>query len=359
MPIPDPSNPLVPTFNILINGTQIAHEAESHITFISIEDDIELPSMFSFELVSSQPYRDQPQWIDEQQSRFKVGTTIDIRLGYGDVMHTVIIGEITGLEPEFNFSRMPSLTVRGYDRRHRLQRGQKTRSFVQVTDSDIASQIARDAGFAAIVEDSKVMHSYIVQANKSDLSFLQERARSINYNIAINDRTLIFMPIGNEDDPALTMSPLDDLMEFYPRLSLLNQSSEVRVCSSDARKAGEKLEWRSERDSAVSVMGGDKKAAAIAEGAFGGSVETINNCPVMSLVEAEELANARYKQNGLSLITGEGVCRGRADVCSGKVVQINGVGHQFSGNYYVTATTHHYRTSGDYTTHFYFQRNAA
>jgi phage protein D len=166
------------------------------------------------------------------------------------------------------------------------------------------------------------------------------------------------MPIGNQDHPALTMSPLDDLMEFYPRLSLLNQSSEVRVCSSDARKAGEKLEWRSEKV-LLSAMGGDNIAAAIAERAFGSAVETINNCPVMSLAEAEELANARHKQNALSLITGEGVCRGRADVCSGKVVRINGVGQQFSGNYYVTATTNHYRTSGDYTTHFYFQRNAA
>lgn len=358
MPILDPRNPLVPTFNILANGTQIAHSTESHITFISIEDDIELPSMFSFGLDSSQPYQDQPQWIDEQQSRFKVGTTIDIRLGYGDTMHTVIIGEITGLEPEFNFSRVPKLTVRGYDRRHRLQRGQKTRSFVQLTDSDIASQIARDAGFAVIVEDTKVMHPYILQANKSDLSFLQERARSINYSISINDRTLIFMPIGNQAHPALTMSPLDDLMEFYPRLSLLNQSSEVRVCSSDARKVGEKLEWRSEKD-LLSAMGGENIAATIAERAFGSAVETINNCPVMSLAEAEELANARHKQNALSLITGEGVCRGRADVCSGKVVRINGVGQQFSGNYYITATTHHYRTSGDYTTHFYFQRNAA
>jgi Contractile injection system tube protein len=52
------------------------------------------------------------------------------------------------------------------------------------------------------------------------------------------------------------------------------------------------------------------------------------------------------------------LCRGRTDLRSGKVIEINGVGKQFSGQYYVTATSHRYRSSGNYTTHLSVQRNA-
>ena len=57
--------------------------------------------------------------------------------GEGDLTK-LISGEITALEPEFVTSRIPLLRVRGYDRRHRLQRGRKTRTFLQQKDSDIA-----------------------------------------------------------------------------------------------------------------------------------------------------------------------------------------------------------------------------
>ncbi len=96
----------------------------------------------------------------------------------------------------------------------------------------------------------------------------------------------------------------------------------------------------------------------MSENAFGIAVETISDRPVMSLAEAEQLAKSRFNHIGLSLITAEGVCRGRTDLRSGKVIEIKGVGKQISGSYYVTATSHRYRSSGNYNTHFYLQRNA-
>ena len=358
MPIVDPTNPLVPTFNILINGSLMAVDPETHVTSITVDDDTELPSMFSFELVNSEWYRDQPLWIDEQQSFFAIGNVIEIKLGYEGGLNTLAIGEITGLEPEFNFNRLPKLTVRGYDRRHRLQRGQKTRTFVQQKDSDIASQIALDAGFTPVVEDSRVTHPYILQANQTDLAFLQERARHIQYKVTVEDRKLFFQPIANADSPTLTLTMEDDLLEFYPRLSLVGQVSEVAVCSTDPGGNEQTLEWRSRKGDEVSRMGGRNSAAVLSERAFGLAVATLSDRPVMTLAEAEQAAKAKFNQIALSLITGEGVCRGRTDLRSGQVIQISGVGERFSGHYYITATSHRYRGSGDYTTHFYIERNA-
>ena len=83
---------------------------------------------------------------------------------------------VTGLEPHFSFGHQPTFTVPGYDRRHRFGRGRKTRTFVQQKDSDIAAQIAGEAGLHAQSIDSSVTHEYILQANQTDMEFLQERA---------------------------------------------------------------------------------------------------------------------------------------------------------------------------------------
>lgn len=359
MPISDPKNPLVPNFNILINGSLLSVEPETHVTNVTVEDDTELPSMFAFELVNSEWHTKNLQWIDEQQELFFIGNAVDIKLGYGDKLETIISGEITTLEPEFKFNRLPRLIVRGYDRRHRLQRGRNTRTFVQQKDSDIADQIARESGLTPKTEDSQVIHDYILQANQTDWDFLQERARCIQYEVVVKDKTLFFQPVANAESPIFILSLEDDLLEFYPRLSLMSQVSAVTVTSWNSNnQENQKFEWRAKTGDEITKMGGNNSAASLSENAFGTAVETISNQPVMTLAEAEQLAKARFNHIALSLITGEGVCRGRTDLRSGKVIEINGVGKQFSGQYYVTATSHRYKSSGNYTTHLSVQRNA-
>jgi len=353
MPISDPKEPLVPNFNILINGSLLSVKPETHVTSISVDDDTELPSMFAFELVNSEWHTKDLQWIDEQQDLFFIGNAVDIKLGYGDNLETIISGEITTLEPKFNFNRLPSLIVRGYDRRHRLQRGRNTQTFIQQKDSDIADYIARKAGLTPKTEDSKVIHPYILQANQTDLDFLQERARLIEYELIVKDKILFFRPVANAESAIFTLSLEDELLEFYPRLSSMGQVSEVNVTSWNP-----KFEWQAKTGDEISKMGGNSSAASLSENAFGTAVETISNQPVMSLAEAEQLAKARFNHIALSLITAEGVCRGRTDLLCGKVIEINGVGKQFSGQYYVTATSHRYRSSNSYTIHFYVKRNA-
>src|SRR6185436_16478530 len=143
MPVADLSSPLVPEFDIIINGQALVDRARPFITSILVDDSIAWPSMFALQLTSSFELDDVHEWIDNPV--FAVGNVVEIKLGYGNELESLIIGEITGLEPEFVLDRPPTLIVRGYDRRHRLQKGRKTRTFVGLKDSDIASQLAREA----------------------------------------------------------------------------------------------------------------------------------------------------------------------------------------------------------------------
>jgi phage protein D len=248
--------------------------------------------------------------------------------------------------------------VRGYDRRHRLQRGRKTRTFVQQKDSDIAAQIASEAGLTAEVEDSSTVHEYVLQANQTDLDFLHERASRIRYEVVVEDKTLFFRPVANAQSAVLTLTMDGDLLEFYPRLSSAGQVSEVAVRSWSPKEKKELLSQATAGD-AVSTMGGQESGAALAEGAFGTAIELLSARPVVTQAEADQLAKARLNDLMLALISGEGVCWGRTDLRAGKVIKIDGVGQRFSGQYYVTGVIHRYSFQGGYETHFMVRRNAS
>ena len=140
-------------------------------------------------LVAWDAARMKPKWIDDPL--FQEGCPVDISLGYKDRLEHVFSGEITGLEPEFDEGRPPTIVVRGHDRRHRLMRACRTRSFMQCSESQIASQIAGEAGLSPDVADSGAVLPYVLQHNQTDLEFLGARARRIGFDVWVRDRSLV------------------------------------------------------------------------------------------------------------------------------------------------------------------------
>jgi phage protein D len=357
MPVARSDRPLVPHFAVFINGVPLPAEAVGYVAGVMVDESVELPSMFTLAMTSSDAQQQAVPWIDDAQL-FAIGHVVEIKLGYVGDLETLLIGEITALEPEFVFNRLPRLTVRGYDRRHRLQRGRKTRTFVQQKDSDIAAQIASEASLIGQVEDSGTMHEYIIQANQTDLDFLRERASRIQYEVIVEDKTLRFRPVAHAQSEVLTLRMDDDLLEFYPRLSSAGQVSGVTVRSASLKEK-EELVGQASAGDAVSTMGGQQSGAVLVEGAFGAAIEVLSTHPVATQAEADQLARARLNHLVLNLISGEGVCYGRTDLRAGKVIKIEGVGQRFSGPYYVTAAVHRYAPQDAYHTHFTVRRNAS
>lgn len=356
MPVANRSHPLTPSFEILINGSPLPVEISTRITSVVVDQDIRLPGMLHMEMEASNDPEKPTDWIDDT-SLFSIGHSFEVKLGYFDDLESLIIGEVTGLEPRFNFNRRPVLTVRGYDRRHRLNRGRKTRTFTQQKDSDIASQIANETGLTPQTTDSSVIHDYVVQANQTDMEFLQERAARIQYEVLVQDKTLLFKPVSNADSEILTLTMENDLLEFYPRLSSMLLVSEVAVRGWNVKEKKEIVSQARGGDE-NSDMGGQTNAAAVVENAFGAAVYRVRQRPVATQAEADQLVKAGFNRSSLALITAEGACLGRTDLRAGKVVKIDGIGTRFSGQYYIANAVHRYSSQRGYTTHFTAQRNA-
>jgi phage protein D len=357
MPILKARHPLVPEFDVLINGARIAAEVKAHVVGVTVDEHVNWPSMFALELTGAETLANATRWLDDAKL-FAVGNEVEIKLGYMGRLESLLKGELTSLEPEFHAQRLPTLTVRGYDRRHRLQRGRKTKSFVQLKDSDIASQIADQAGLDKKVVDSEVIHDYVLQANQTDLDFLQARAERIQYEVVVSDKTLHFRPVANAESEVLTVKLYDDVLEFYPRLSSVGQVSETAVRGWNLKDKKE-IVGAAKAGDENTKMGGKKSGAALVAGAFGAAVAQFTDWPVSTQPEADQIAKAQLNRHVLALIEGEGVCSGRADLRAGRVIKIEGAGERFSGQYYVVAVEHRYHPQHSYRTHFTVRRNAA
>lgn len=351
MSVPRPPTSDVPDFMVKVDGNALEGELAWQIRGVTVEDHVEFPSMFTVELVGLDTRGADAPWLDDYEL-FAFGAGVEIALGYMGRLQSLIEGEITALEPEFS-EGLPSMAVRGYDRRHRLQRGRKVRTFVKMKDGDIAAKIAKEAGLSADVATSDVTHEYVVQANQTDLEFLQERARRINYEVGIDGTKLRFRPVANLTSP--TMSLAAGLSEFRARLTVASQVTEAIVRGWDAKEKKEIVAVA--RTTSVTPMAGRKSGAALAQDAFGAAQELILTSPVMSRPEADLLAQARMNALGLTLIQGEGVCPGDPQLRAGRVIDIQGIGKRFSGPYYVVSASHRYGSTG-YSTYFTVWRNA-
>jgi phage protein D len=355
--MPDGSNneQAAPEFRLRVNGQDLPPETETDVKNIAVHEDLDLPGMFTFDMVNWDADHLKMKWSDSDD--FKPGVPVEILLGYRDQVEKIFSGEITGCELRIHGRETPLIRVRGYDRRHRLMRGKKSAVYQQMKDSDIASQIANRAGLSPQTDDTSVQHEHIYQHNQTDLEFLTERAALINYEVVVDDRKLLFRGRKNDQSEALTLDREMDLIEFYPRLTTMNQVGEIGLRSWDAGNK-DVITSSAAAGQENSKMGGSTSGPSTTNGAFGSSTSLSACRPVATQQEADQFTKARLNDMALAFITGEGVSIGKPKLRAGAIVKLVGLGKRFSGLYYVTATVHTYTGSRGYRTGFSVRRNA-
>lgn len=345
---------LTPQPEVWVGEQAIAQvQAAAALRQVTVVTELDVPGMFTLELTNRNVMPGETLWSDAPL--FDLGTRVAIKMGDRPA-DMLIDGEITGLEPEFAEDDVPTLVVRGYDRRHRLMRGQKTRSFVQMKDSDIVDQIAREAGLKRDITTTEITLEYVLQQNQTDLDFLQSRARRIGYELIMQGKTLVFQPAPQTGSAAITLAYPDDLDRFSPRLSSLNQVEKVEVRGWDMRQK-KPVVSRSRTAEQPTGMG-QTRGSLEAWQTFGRASQVHVETPVTNPAEAAQMAEGEFRQMALGYITGDGQCTGQARLSAGQMVAVQGVGDRFGGLYYVTAATHTFGPHQPYRTEFSVKRNA-
>lgn len=334
-------------FVIKLNGSNAPSAVYEDLAEVIVETNLHLPGMFTIRL-----YDPEVQWVDSDQ--LAVGTSLEIAAQEEEASSptTLMSGEITALEPEFT-QGIAILQVRGYDRSHRLHRGRKRRAFVEVTDSDIANQIGKDANLRVETGSTSETYKYVYQNNQTNWEFLQGRARMLGFGCYVDGETLHFKEI--EAPQSSTDLELGrDLFKFFPRLSSSAQVKEVIVRGWDPM-AKREIIGEATRGEAQPQIGESESGAEAVESAFRpapNAQKVIVDQPVHSQAEAEALAQSIANDLSGDYIRAEGEATGNPGLRAGTTVNITGVGTRFSGAYMVTRAVHFYTPEEQYSTRF-------
>lgn len=340
---------------VRIDGSELPPEIQSNIKEVIVDQNAHLPGMFTI-IIQDDRDRDSQELNVTDNAKFDLGKLVKIESSLYDDLQvpgsskvTLIEGEITALEPVFGESMVTELLVRGYDKSHRGFREVKSNTFLNSKDSDIASQLAGDAGLSPNVDTTSEVYEHIFQNNQSSLSFLMQRAWRIGYECYVEDGKLFFKkpPTSGEQS---TLSYGTDLASFRPRLTVSEQVTEVVVKGWDTKKK-EAIVGKSTTGSLYPSIGISKNGGKYA-GEFGASKQTIVDHPVQSQAEANAIAKARLDEISGSFIEAEGRAIRRPDIRAGKRIKLENLGKRFSGSYLVTSATHRWSGSGMFTTDF-------
>jgi phage protein D/phage baseplate assembly protein gpV len=339
----------IPIPYIKIGGTDVSQDLENAILEISVDTSLYLPSMFTIKLMDPTL-----KWVDD--ASLDIGKEVQIQMkadeNEGPTQAAILIkGEITALEPLFSPGGETSLVIRGYDKSHRLHRGKKTRTFLKIKDSDLASRIAGEAGLSPSVDATSTTYDYVLQNNQTNMEFLMSRAERIGYQVYSSEGTLYF----KKGDATLATGPdlvyLENLLSFQPCWTASGQADKAIVRGWDP-KGKAAIENQQTPASSLNQGGMTQTGGAKAQSAFGGSAEAVVTArPVFTAAEAQELATGLGNDIGREFVQAEGVCEGDPKVKAGCKVNVKKVGTRFSGSYLVTSATHLYTIEG-YTVQF-------
>ena len=323
----------------------------SSISRVEVLDDLAAPSMFAVTIDAWNTEKGELQWIDD--SSITPGSPAQLAFGYDLNLSILLLGEVMGLEPEFTPDRAPVLTLRGYDLRHRLLRGCKTRSFTETTDGKIAETIAQSAGLSFLDETAR-SHSeaqpYVLQHNQTDFDFLRQRAQRIGCELVMQGKTLTFRPVPASGNTS-TASPLNldreaDHVTFFPRLSLMDRPTGTEVRGWNPEKKAVLL-------AKVPAGSGPPRDS---QKAIGVATQVTTDRALLNKNDADRLAQALYHQQTSTYITGDGRCRGNPAIRAGTELNLQGFGQRFNGPYYVVSATHIYDRRHGYITEFDVRR---
>lgn len=267
----------------------------------------------------------------------------ELRLKVAD--KTLFSGRITAIEGRFAEGNAPSIVVLAEDRLQDLRMTRRTRTFSDVTDADIFSQIASDHGLTADVGVTGPTHKVVAQLNQSDLAFMRERARSIDAEVAVEDRTLTVKPRPRRATAPVKLTYGKELRAFRVLADLAGQCTSVEVCGWDvAGKAA--LKESADKDALGGEVNGGDSGARVLQDAFGARKDALTSAVPHTGEEARARAEAVFKRRARRFVVGHGVAETRPELRVGATLQLEGLGPLFKGEFYLAGVTHVFDGAG-------------
>src|SRR5215470_13470348 len=337
---------LISQCHLKIDGSPVPDEFMKSLAEVTVENSLHMPDVAT--VILNDPSL---RWIDN--AMLAPGKSLEVSTmstAERSRSRPVFDGEIVEIEPEFG-NKTHRLTIRAFDRLHRLARGKRVRSFQNVTDSDVATRLAKEAGLQPGVESTRQVHDYLFQNNETNLEFLRQRATDVGFLLYVDGKKLCFRSLSQNPSP-VSLSWGASLSEFRLRMTTVSQVNHVTVRGWDP-KARQEIVSEAPDGTGMRSIGEKNTGGTVAKNAFRIDASLlVASIPVRDQVGADRAAKAVADRQEERFIEAEGSCGGNPAIVAGASLKLESIGSRFAGTYFVTSATHVFTAKEGYATHF-------
>jgi len=331
-----PAKP-VPACEIVLDGAPIDARLMAQLLDVQVRNSLLFPDSAVVRL------RD-PDGVIINDQRFAIGKTVEVKFAKteGTTLTSAFKGEIVAIEPEFGVGDL-LISFRAYDKGWRLNRDRKSRTFKDVTASDMIKKIGADAGLTAgTLAGGDTKYEFFQQSMETDWEFCWRLARMHNCEFVVSASTFHFRERKAEGSVATLTWGGDNenrLLSFKPRMSGIGQVQSVTVNNHDPKSKQKVTGVASQPQVPHASDAVNGRAAALS--ALAGGTVTVADRVAEDVKEATSLAQNTLDRLASSFVEAEGKTYGDPVVRAGATVTLGKVG-KFSGTYVLTETTHRF-----------------
>jgi phage protein D len=328
--------------DVLVSGQALAPQWRDCLSEVKVVDSLTLPDMAMVRITD-------PSAENIDKHPLQLGKDLEIKASTAEAKATTTIfkGQIAAVEPDFG-QQGCVISVRAYDKAHKLSREKKVRTFQQMKASDMVSKVANENGLSPKVTATSTVHDFFQQSNESEWDFLWRLALMNDYEVYVDDTSLVFQPANKTQGAAVALTWQDNLLSFRPRVSGVQQPKTVNVRGWDPK--AKQVVTGTSSSATTSSQAGVQRDKVSKD--LGGGTTAIADRVTTSAGEANDLAKSTLNRLADAFYEADGVAFGNPKIAAGTKVQIKGVGTQFGGTFTVTSSTHVYRGATGYQTHF-------
>jgi phage protein D len=328
--------------DVLVGGAALDPKFRDGLMEVKVVDSLTLPDMAMVRISD-------PKGENIDSHPLQLGKDIEIKASTQESKATTTIfkGQVAAVEPEFQQNGC-IISVRAYDRAHKLSRQKKTRTFQQVSASNMVTKVANENGLSPDVTSTSTVHEFFQQSNESDWDFLWRLALMNDYEVYVDDKKLVFQPANKTSGAPVALTWQDQLISFRPRMSGVQQPQTVNVRGWDPKN---KQVITGNSSSATTSSQPGVQRSQVSNDLGGGTVAVADRV-VSNTGEANDIAKATLNRLADAFYEADGVSFGNPKIAAGAQVQIKGIGQKFGGTFTVTSSTHVYRGTTGYQTHF-------
>jgi uncharacterized protein involved in type VI secretion and phage assembly len=330
---------------VTLGGSPIDPTLASSIMEVRVETTVGLPDVCTIRLAENPGDTGQLTVIDDV--RFELGKPVTVKLAkaIGGQPGDVFDGEITTIEAELGSSLagepVMELTVTAHDRSHRMHRKTTTRTFRQMTVTDISRKMAGEHGLKvgtlATLPGGAAEERH--QVGETDWEYLSRLVQSHGGELDVAGGALSIIDPSKTKSAAAQLVYGETLQRFRPRVSALGQAAALDVRG-----------WDVKRKKAISKPGTPKASTTVqnakVNSAVSGSKLLLATTHVSTDAEADARAKAAAVQLGHERVQASATAQGDPLLLAGEYVDVSGVGTRFGGTHRIVSAVHSYGTRG-------------